>query len=56
MEGVVTIDEQRAEELKTQGNEEFKKGNHIQAIDLYTQAIGIKIINNHSFKYRFVKE
>ncbi len=33
-------DDQRAEELKNQGNEEFKQGRYTQAVDLYSQAIG----------------
>ena len=37
-------DDQRAEELKNQGNEEFKQGRYTQAVDLYSQAIG-----NHTF-------
>jgi hypothetical protein len=28
MEGVVTMPDQKAEELKNQGNEEFKSGNY----------------------------
>ena len=39
MEGVVTAGEE-AENLKALGNEEFKKGNHEEAIKLYTQSIG----------------
>ena len=47
MEGVVTNADTRAEELKNQGNEEFKKGNHLQAINFYSEAIG-----NHNFFYQ----
>ena len=32
---------EKAEELKTKGNEEFKKGNFQSAIALYTDALGI---------------
>lgn len=41
MEGVVTMPEQKSEELKTKGNEEFKNGNYVAAIALYTDALGI---------------
>lgn len=40
MEGVETMGEQRGEELKNQGNEEFKKGNYQAAITCYTEALG----------------
>jgi hypothetical protein len=39
MEGVVTAAEE-AENMKNLGNEEFKKGNHLEAITYYTQSLG----------------
>jgi hypothetical protein len=42
MEGVETMNETRAEELKNQGNEEFKKGNYQAAINYYSQALGMQ--------------
>jgi hypothetical protein len=33
----------RAEQKKTQGNAEFKKGNHGAAISYYTEAIGKRL-------------
>lgn len=46
MEGVVTNADTRSEELKNQGNEEFKKGNHAGAVVLYSEALGISISAN----------
>lgn len=46
MEGVVTNADTRSEELKNQGNEEFKKGNHVAAVALYSEALGITISAN----------
>ena len=37
---VVMIDEEKAEELKNLGNEEFKNKNYAKAIEYYSQAIG----------------
>jgi|HubBroStandDraft_4_1064222.scaffolds.fasta_scaffold5188698_1 hypothetical protein len=39
MEGVVTTTDE-IESLKTRGNEEFKNGNYLPAINLYTEALG----------------
>ncbi len=36
----VMIDEEKAEELKNLGNEEFKQKNYQKAVDYYTEAIG----------------
>lgn len=41
MEGVELVGEARAEELKAQGNEEFKNKNYEKAIYCYSQALGI---------------
>lgn len=35
--------ESAAEEKKNQGNEEFKKGNHLAAIKLYSEALGMTL-------------
>ena len=39
---------EKAEELKTKGNEEFKLGNYQSAISLYTEALG----NITNFKHQ----
>lgn len=44
------MDETKAEELKNQGNEEFKAGRYLQAIDFYSQAIG----NNIHLIYKII--
>lgn len=36
-----TIDKAQAEEIKQQGNEEFKKNNFTRAIELYSKAISL---------------
>ena len=36
----IKIDEEKAEELKTLGNEEFKQKNYSKAVEYYSQAIG----------------
>ena len=46
MEDAVMVDEQRAEELKNKGNEEFKNGKHQQAIEYYSEAICNLILND----------
>ena len=40
--------------LKEKGNEEFKKKNYNSAINLYSQAIGNKLINYYSYFQRNV--
>ncbi len=40
---IAAKDKERAEALKIQGNEHFKKLNYADAIDCYTSAIGIYI-------------
>ena len=35
--------EQKAEELKTKGNEEFKQGNYASAITYYSDALGTSL-------------
>ena len=38
-----------AEEFKNKGNEEFKKGNYLEAINYYNQALGTESINTNNF-------
>jgi len=43
---VVMIDEEKAEELKKLGNEEFQKKNYQKAIEYYSEAIGKTLLLN----------